>query len=240
MVEALAYPMVVMLLAAVLLTFIFLAIVPQFREIFDTFGADLPMITVVYLGLADHVVLVWMGFAAVAGALIAAWVVLRRSAGGRRAIEKAMIGLPVIGRVHLAIARARLAEAMATLVAAGCDLPECLRQGAIASGSANILSESDELAKRLKAGETLVALSPAGSYVPGFFLYSMHLGAQRNELADNLHGLGEMYAGQATAQQGRMRAFLAPMILIVVGLVIGLGVMAMFMPLPTLVNSMMW
>jgi len=240
MVEALAYPTVVLFLAAAMLTVIFLTVIPQFREIFDGFDAELPMITEIYLGLAEHVVLVWLIIAGVAGILIAGGLVLRRLPGGRRMLEKALIGLPVIGRVHLAIARARLAEAMATLVAAGCDLPECLRQGAIASGSANILSESDELAKRLEGGESLVGLSPAGSYVPGFFLYSMHLGAQRNELSDNLHGLGEMYAGQASAHQGRTRAFLAPILLVVVGIVIGLGVMAMFAPLPGLINSMQY
>ena len=89
-----------------------------------------------------------------------------------------------------------------------------------------------------EAGGELAGLTAAGTIVPGVFIYSMQVGAERNELADNLHSLAEMYAGQARAAQARLQALLTPAMLIFVGAIVALGIVALFVPLPALLNSM--
>lgn len=66
----------------------------------------------------------------------------------------------------------------------------------------------------------------------------MRLGSQRNELRDNLYGLSEMYSRQCRADQGRLQALLTPTLIILVGGVIGLVIMAMFMPMVWMIQGM--
>ena len=78
----------------------------------------------------------------------------------------------------------------------------------------------------------------AANAIPPLFFYSMQLGSQRNELQDNLYALADMYAGQVRLHQARLSALLLPLMIVLVGAVIALAVLAMFLPMTSLLNSM--
>ncbi|MHC4521526.1 MAG: type II secretion system F family protein, partial [Planctomycetota bacterium] len=132
----------------------------------------------------------------------------------------------------------RMAEAMAMLVGAGCDLPECLRLGAVATGSEKLVLDSDRLAGRIEQGTNLLEAGDLSGMLPRLFLYSAQLGAQRHELQDNLHSLGDMYADQARAGQTRLQAVLLPVMLVIVGGFMATIILAMFLPMIQVVTSL--
>ena len=146
--------------------------------------------------------------------------------------------IPVVGRVYHRSLLARLADAMALLVAGNCEMPDCLRLGSAATGSETIKSQCEMLAERIEQGQNVIEAGQSCSAIPPLFFYSVQLGHQRNELQDNLYGLSEMYTEQTRINQSRLQALLLPLMLVIVGGVVAMATMAMFLPLVSMVNSM--
>ena len=170
--------------------------------------------------------------------LLAARWALGRFAGGRRLKETLLFGMPVLGRLARDTILSRAADATALLVASGCDLPTCLRLAGGASGSELVRGDFDMLAGHVEAGESLAGAGGSCRVLPTLFLYSMELGSQRNDLAEGLRGLSEMYAGQARASQGRLQGLLLPTLLVVAGSLVGLAITAMFLPIVHVLTAM--
>ncbi|MHC4633028.1 MAG: type II secretion system F family protein, partial [Planctomycetota bacterium] len=144
----------------------------------------------------------------------------------------------VIGRVYHSSVLSRMAESMAMMVAAGCDMPACLRLGSGSTGSEKLLLESEMLAKQIEQGANILEAGQFCRMIPRLFLYSIQLGTQRNELQDNLYSLGQMYSEQARCGQARLQAILLPVMLIVVGGVLAMAVLSMFLPIITIITQL--
>jgi type II secretory pathway component PulF len=239
--EALCYPAVVLTLAAAIITMVFVLVVPQFAQVLGDMseGAGLPVLTRWFLTMSEHVVQFWSGVLFFICVAVAIFVLLSMSAAGRRFKESILLKVPILGRVFRCGALARMAEAMAMLVGAGCNMPTCLRLGSSSSGSEKLKLDSEMLAGQIEEGTGIVEAGYSCRMIPGLFLYSVQLGSQRNELQDNLHSLGEMYSGQTRCMQARLQNFLPPVMIILLGLFVGLMVLAMFLPLVRLITVLM-
>ena len=195
--EAMAYPLVVLALAAIILTFVFQFVIPPFQTIFShEFGADLPAITQFLFFISQYVLPFWLIVGGAIAAIILTFRLLSRFSGGKRFKEAIWSALPVLGPLYETSVLSRLSDAMAMLVAAGMDVPACLRLGGAASGSERVRCETDALAGQLEQGQNLAEAGQSCRVIPSLFLYSMQLGYQRNELRENLYSLSEMYAQQ--------------------------------------------
>lgn len=237
--EAISYPAVVFVLAAIIITLVFTFIVPQFAPVLEEMvGGQLNPVTQGVLDLAENVVPFWIGVGVFVAAVVAFFIALSSSPGGRRIKEGFLLRIPVIGRLYHSSVLSRMAEAMAVLVGAGCDMPECLRLGAVAAGSERLLLDSERLASQIERGANFMEAGHESGMLPRLFLYSVQLGTQRNELPDNLHSLADMYADQARAGQSRLQVVLLPMMLIVVGGFLGVTILAMFLPMIQVVTSL--
>jgi type II secretory pathway component PulF len=146
--------------------------------------------------------------------------------------------IPVIGRVYRSSVLSRMAEAMAMMVSAGCDMPACLRLASGAAGSEKIILESETLAGQVEQGTNILEAGQFCKMIPRLFLYSIQLGTQRNELQDNLYSLGQMYAEQARCGQARLQAVLLPIMLIAVGGILATTILAMFLPMIQIITTL--
>jgi type II secretory pathway component PulF len=238
--EAMCYPAVILTLAAVILTGVFLFIIPQFGSILTemTNEAYLPAITRLFLNMAQNVVPFWIVVGFLIAAIIALFATLSTSPAGRRFKESLLLKVPVIGRVYHSSVLSRMAEAMAIMVAAGCDMPEALRLSSGATGSERLILESEAIAGQIEQGANILEAGQFCQTIPGLFVYSVQLGSQRNELQDNLYSLGQMYAEQARCGQARLQAVLLPVMLIAVGGFLALTVLAMFTPMVQILTSL--
>ncbi|OHB73838.1 MAG: hypothetical protein A2Z25_10235 [Planctomycetes bacterium RBG_16_55_9] len=237
--EAVTYPAVILALAAMIVTGVFLFIIPQFGAVLDEMtGGHLPGLTSIFLSMAQNVGPFWITVGVLMGAVAALFVALSRYPAGRRFRESLLLTVPVVGKVYHSSVLSRMAEAMAIMVASGCDLPVSLRLSASAAGSENLLFESQTLASQVEQGANLLEAGHFCRVIPGLFLYSIQLGAQRNELQDNLYSLGQMYADQARCGQARLQAALLPVMLIGVGCFLALTILAMFAPMIQVITSL--
>jgi type IV pilus assembly protein PilC len=238
--EALSYPAVILILAAVIVTGIFTFVIPQFGPILSDIsgGGRLPAITLAFLAMANNVVPFWITVGIIIAGIIIMFRLLSTSSAGRRFKESLLLELPVIGRVYHCSMLSRMAEAMAILVAAGCDMPEALRLSSGATGSEILITESETIAAQIEQGTNILEAGQFCRMIPKLFFYSIQLGSQRNELQDNLYSLGQMYTEQANYGQSRLQAVLLPIMIICVGGFLMTTVLAMFAPMVQIVTSL--
>ncbi len=237
--EAVSYPLVILTLGAIIITGVFRFVIPQFKPVLqEMVGGKLNPLTQGVLGLADHIVSFWLSVGVVIGIGVVGLMALASTPTGRRLREALLLRVPVIGRLYLNSILSRMAEAMAVLVGAGCDIPEALRLGAVSSGSERLLLDSEIVAGNVERGTNILEAGQGARLLPRLFLYSIQLGAQRNELQDNLYSLGEMHADQARVGQTHLQIVLLPILLAFIGGVIATAVLAMFLPMIQVVSSL--
>ncbi|MCE5325476.1 MAG: type II secretion system F family protein [Planctomycetaceae bacterium] len=238
--ESVTYPLTVLAIAAVVLTAVLYWVTPQFSRSFQSWQGDkaLPFYTRTMLTLSEHLGPIWLAIGAVIVLIVAAGLVLRGTRGGRMMIERALLSFPVIGRACRSGMLARMADAMAVLVGAGHTMSDCLRLAGAASGSEIIETEMQDAAAQVERGQDIVQAGRHCTVIPGFFLYSVQLGSRRNDLPDTLYGLAEMYVHQTEAHQSRLQAAMMPMLLLLVGLMVGVCIFAMFAPYIELLQNL--
>ena len=237
--EAISYPLVILALGAIVITGVFAFVIPQFRSVLEEMvGGRLNPLTTAMLSLSENVLSAWTVVGILIAALVAVFIALSSTPGGRRVKETLFLQLPIIGRLYHATILSRMAEAMAVLIGAGCDVPEALRLGAVSSGSGRLVQTSDVVAQQIERGSSILEAGHGVRMLPRLFLYSIQLGAQRNELQDNLYSLGQMYADQARMGQSRLQTILLPTMIVVIGAVIGMAVLSMFLPMIQVVTSL--
>jgi len=238
--EAMTYPAVILVLAAIILTGVFTFIIPQFGVVLTDIAEDsqLPVLTRLFLSMSKNVVPFWTTVAFVIAAIVVLYMMLSASAAGRRFKESLILDIPVIGRVYHSSVLSRMAEGMAIMVAAGSDMPVSLRLSSGATGSEKLILESEALAGQIEQGANILEAGQFCRMIPRLFLYSIQLGTQRNELQDNLYSLGQMYAEQARCGQARLQAVLLPVMLIGVGCFLAMTIMAMFLPMISIITNL--
>lgn len=238
--EAMTYPVVILVLAAIILTGVFIFIIPQFGSVIEemTDGGELPAITRLFFNMSQNVVPFWAAVGLVIAAIVALFAMLSASAAGRRFKESLLLRIPVIGRVYHSSMLSRMAEGMAIMVAAGSDMPVSLRLSSGAAGSEKLILESEALAAQIEQGANILEAGQLCRMIPRLFLYSIQLGTQRNELQDNLYSLGQMYAEQARCGQARLQAVLLPVMLIGVGCFLAITILAIFLPMIGIITNL--
>ena len=237
--EAISYPAVILALGAIIITGVFRFVIPQFKPVLqEMVGGKLNPLTSGVLALSDHVVAFWLTVGVLIGIAVVALMSFSTTPAGRRLRESLFLRVPVIGRLYYNSILSRMAEAMAVLVGAGCDIPEALRLGAVSSGSEKLLLDSEVVAAQVEQGANILEAGRGARMLPRLFLYSIQLGAQRNELQDNLYSLGEMHADQARVGQSQLQIVLLPLLLIVIGGVIAVAILSMFLPMIQVVTSL--
>jgi len=230
--EATAYPAVVFVMGSVIMTFVLMFLVPQFRGILQEMtGGQLPAATQFVFALSQHVLYFWLVVGCLVVAIFGINAILRSFPEGRRIREAIILHIPAFGALYHSTILSKMAEAMAMMVAAGCDMPTCFRLGPDATGSETLRKEGDIVASQIEKGAGILDAGQFCRVMPRFFLYSIQLGSQRNELQDNLRSLGDMYAQQVRSAQTRLQGLLLPVMIIIVGFFIMMCICAMFLPM---------
>ncbi len=238
--EATAYPAVVLTMAAVVISFVYIMIVPQFiTALKEMTGGDLPALTLLIFSMAKNIIPFWVSIAALVSGVVILNILLSATSAGRRVKESFLLSIPIIGRLYHSSFLAKMAESMAVMIATGSDMPNCLRLSAEASGSEKLIYETAFLAEQIEKGTNIMQAGQFCRIIPKLFLYSVQLGSQRNELEDNLHSLSEMYVEQVRCRQARLQAILLPVMLIFVGGFMGITILSLFLPMIKIVTSLM-
>ncbi len=229
--DALTYPLLVFGMAMAVFTAILAFVVPQFIDLYKDWRSHLPPATELLFWISEHIWRIWIVLGGTAAVVIVVGGILGASPAGRRWREIFLLRVPVVGRVYHRTNLARLCDALAILVASGCQFPTAIRLAGGASGSPNLRAECDVMAQAVEAGQSLDPNILSLEHVPAVMIYSMRLGSQRNDLESNLYSLSDMYSTQARHLQTNLHALLLPCLIVGVGVFVGFSISALFGPL---------
>ncbi|MHC5084509.1 MAG: type II secretion system F family protein [Planctomycetota bacterium] len=241
-IESLTYPAVVLVAAALIVSGLLLFVVPTFGEVlYDMSGgkAGLPFLTEFVLDVSAHVWDFWLGLGIVVGVTVFCWKSLSFNTAGRRTKEHFFRSLPLIGRVFRNGLLARFSECMSVLINAGCTLNDAVELSGQSSSSELLKQDCGILAAQLNEGSNFLEAGMGCKTIPRLFLYSVQLGAQRNELKENLNSLGRMYAAKTFSLQSQMQGLLEPLLIIFLGGTVGTIVLALFLPMVKMIQVLM-
>jgi type II secretory pathway component PulF len=223
---------------AALFCFILVQVLPQFKGIFKTFGAELPVVTQVVMGLSDIMVDggFWIVIGGISAIFLAVFVLLWMTGNDRSVAERFLLHMPLIGPVFRRNLIARWCDAVGLGVESGMDLPAAIAMADDAIGSNTLRGDGKAIVEAISSGQR-VHQARAGKILPPLVIAGIELAATRNDLPQGLRSLSRLYEDQAELRLSAVEAILTPMLIVFMGLLVALMVMAVFAPLISLIQS---
>jgi type IV pilus assembly protein PilC len=230
--KALFYPAAVVAVAIIVTLVLLIFVIPQFESLFKGFGADLPAFTQLVIDLSKFVQSQgwWLAILAGAGGY-AFFYFKRRSRPMRRALDRMMLKAPVIGPILVKAAIARYARTLSTMFAAGVPLVEALTSVAGATG--NIVYEEATLKIRdeVSTGQRLQRCMEQTGLFPNMVIQMIAVGEESGSLDQMAAKVADFYEADVDAAVDAMSSLLEPLIMAILGVLVGGLVIAMYLPI---------
>lgn len=230
--KAMFYPAAVLVVAVIVTVILLIFVIPQFESIFKGFGADLPAFTQMVIGLSKFVQAQgWLLALIVGGAGYAFFYFKKRSKPMRQAIDKAMLKAPVIGPILVKSAIARFARTLATMFAAGVPLVEALTSVAGATGNIVYENATMKIRDEVSTGQRLqLAMQNTGLF-PNMVVQMIAVGEESGSLDQMSGKVADFYEADVDAAVDAMSSLMEPLIMAVLGVLVGGMVIAMYLPI---------
>ncbi|HEV2063470.1 MAG TPA: type II secretion system F family protein [Thermoanaerobaculia bacterium] len=235
--SALIYPIAVIVIAAIVVAVILLKVIPTFAALFTGLGAELPMPTRVVIQasnfLARYFILILI---AIAG-LIFAFQRYYATYQGRRVVDGLVLKLPILGMIMRKIAVARFCRTLATLTSSGVPILEALDITARTAGNAIVEDALIETKTAVEGGKTIVEPLRESGIFPNMVVQMIGVGEQTGALDAMLNKIGDFYEDEVDTAVAGLVKLLEPVMIFILGVVIGGIVIAMYLPMFTLINK---
>jgi type IV pilus assembly protein PilC len=232
-----SYPLTVLTALSVVMLFLGLYVLPQFKELYGGFGIKLPAVTELLLDVS-------VAIPYAAGALLLlvivvplAWGVLRLRGRDVHVRDSLGLRLPLVGRALQLNLIARWCDALRIGVAAGLDLPAAIALAGDAVRSPRLRADGQALTARLEAGKPLTDAAGELSLLPATVPATIELAAGHHDLPSTLRTLSEMYERQAELRTSAIPAILTPILVIGVAVSVGFVILALLMPVLSLIEG---
>jgi type IV pilus assembly protein PilC len=236
--SAMIYPVAVILIAAVVVGVILWKVIPTFANLFAGLGAELPLPTRVVIALSNN--LVRFGPFLIVGLVAAGWGFKSYygTTGGRKMIDAITLKLPVLGILMRKIAVARFCRTLSTLLASGVSILEALDITARTSGNAVIEEAINTTRKSIERGETIAGPLRETNVFPSMVVQMIGVGEATGALDTMLSKIAEFYEEEVDVAVAGLLTLLEPIMIALLGGVVGGIVIAMYMPIFDLISKM--
>jgi type IV pilus assembly protein PilC len=230
--KALFYPAAVIIVAIVVTTVIMLFVIPQFKALFSSFGADLPAFTLLVIGMSDFMRAWWWAIAFAVGAVIYGIGKLhQKSRKFRELIDRLSLKLPVIGVILNKAAVARYARTLSTMFAAGVPLVEALDSVAGATGNVVYSDAVRKMREEVATGQSLQLSMRQRNLFPHMVIQMTAIGEESGALDEMLSKVADFYEEEVDNAVDALSSLLEPLIMVVIGGLVGSLVVAMYLPI---------
>lgn len=230
--KAMNYPIAVIVVAVIVSAILLIKVVPQFQEVFANFGAELPAFTMMVIGLSEllqeHGLLV---LAALVGGGLLFRAALQRSEKLRDNIDRALLKTPVVGNIIYNSAVARFGRTLATTFSAGVPLVDALDSVAGATGNVVFKNAVQKVKTEVTGGTQLNIAMRATGVFPSMALQMTSIGEESGALDDMLDKVATHYEAEVDNAVDGLTALMEPMIMAVLGVLVGGLIIAMYLPI---------
>jgi len=233
---AMFYPSTIVTVAVVVVIFLLMYVIPTFEQLFEGFGATLPLPTVIVLE-ASRIVRAYL-LVMLAG-LVAAVVGLRfyyRTPGGKMAIDRLLLRLPVFGPLIRKVAVAKFTRTLGTLVSSGVSILEGLDITARTAGNKVVEEAVLKARTTIAQGKTIAEPLQASGVFPLMVVQMIAVGEQTGALDRMLNKIADFYDEEVDVAVAGLTALLEPLLVIFLGVIIGGVVIAMYLPIFKLIS----
>jgi type IV pilus assembly protein PilC len=246
-VSAMVYPIIVMFIAVAILVFLMLFIVPKFETMFAEMGndAELPLISRIVFGTSKFFLqpsiwiipnIVWVFLLlTLIGFLMSLW---GKTKKGRRFIDAAKLKLPIFGDIQRKSAIARFSRTLGTLVTSGVPILQALNITRDTAGNVVVSDAIDKVHEAVKEGESIVSPMQTSTVFPSMVISMVDVGEETGQLPEMLLKVADVYDDEVDNAVTALTSILEPIMIVVLALVVGAVVFALFLPLIKIISEM--
>ena len=230
--KALTYPAAVLVVAFIVTTILLIFVIPSFEDLFKGFGADLPTFTRMVIDLSAFVRAQGVFLAMIAGAAVGTFLYFKkRSRAFRHFLDRMMLKVPIIGPILQKASIARYARTLSTMFAAGVPLVEAMESVAGATG--NIVYEQGVLTMRdeVATGQRLQQAMENTDLFPNMVIQMIAVGEESGSLDEMSAKVADFYEEEVDNAVDNLSSLLEPMIMAILGVLVGGLVVAMYLPI---------
>ncbi len=244
-VSAMVYPAIVMFIAVAILIFLMVFIVPKFKEMFAETDSNLPLISQIVFGFSEFCLgrpilgipnVVWVFVAA--GLLYAVINAIGKTKGGRQFIDKAKLHMPIFGDIQRKSAVSRFARTLGTLVTSGVPILQALNITRDTAGNVIISQAITKVHEAVKEGESIVTPLASSGVFPNMVISMVDVGEETGQLPEMLLKVADVYDDEVDNAVTALTSILEPIMIVILALVVGAVVFALFLPLIKMISTM--
>ena len=230
--SALFYPISIIVVAFVIVAVIMIFVIPAFKTLFDGFGAQLPAPTLIVMAISEFFVAYWWAiFAAIGGGIWFFFYTWKRSEKMQGTMDRLALKMPVFGDVIRKATIARFSRTLATMFAAGVPLVEALDSVAGASGNKVYYDATKRIQSEISTGTSLTVAMQNANVFPNMVLQMTAIGEESGALDSMLSKVADFYEGEVDDAVDALASLMEPIIMVVLGTLIGGLVIAMYLPI---------
>jgi type IV pilus assembly protein PilC len=239
-VAAMVYPIIVLLLAMGIMTFLLIFIVPKFETIFHDMLGDkpLPTITLFVIGISDFMQEHWAVLLGVIVVMFAAGKVATRTRAGRAIIDRAKLRAPLFGDLIRKTSISRFSRTLGTLVTSGVPILQALNITRETAGNTVIAQAISQVHDSVKEGESIVQPLAASGAFPPMVISMIDVGEETGQLPEMLLKIAEVYDDEVDNSVAALTSLLEPIMIVLLALIVGTIVIALFMPLVSIISGL--
>ena len=230
--SALFYPIAVVVVAFVVVAVMMLFVIPEFKNVFTSFGADLPAPTLIVIAMSDAFVANWYIFIGLlTGAILTISYMYKRSTAMQIAVDRIVLQLPVVGDIIRKATVARWARTLSTMFAAGVPLVEALDSVGGAAGNYVYLTATRQIQTEVSTGTSLTVSMQNANVFPTIVVQMVAIGEESGQLDSMLSKVADFFEQEVDDAVAGLSTLLEPIIMVFLGVVIGGLVVAMYLPI---------
>ena len=243
-ISAMVYPVIVMFIAVGILVFLMIFIVPTFRAMFTDTNEELPLISKIVFGLSGfflarplfipNVAFLFILFG-IGVFLFNLW---GRTAGGRNIVDAMKLKMPVLGDIQRKSAVSRFSRTLGTLVTSGVPILQALNITRDTAGNVVISQAIEKVHEAVKEGETIVTPLQASGVFPNMVISMVDVGEETGQLPEMLLKVADVYDDEVDNAVTALTSILEPIMIVILALIVGCVVFALFLPLLKMISTM--
>ncbi len=230
--SALTYPIAVLVVAFVVTAVIMIFVIPAFKDVFKSFGADLPAPTLFVMAMSEiFVAYWWLIFGVIGGGLYFFFQSWKRSEKMQKFMDRLLLKIPVFGQLIYKSAVARWTRTLATMFAAGVPLVEALDSVGGASGNAVFVEATEKIQRDVSTGASLTTSMQTTGIFPVMVLQMSSIGEESGSLDHMLGKAADFYEEEVDDAVKALSSLMEPIIIVFLGTLIGGIVISMYLPI---------
>ncbi len=230
--KALFYPIAVLVVAFIITAVIMIFVIPAFKEVFSSFGADLPAPTLFVIAISDFFVAWWWAiFGAIGGGIYTFLESWKRSEKIQMVMDRGLLRMPIFGDIVRKSVIARWTRTLSTMFAAGVPLVESLESVGGAAGNHVYKIATRQIQSEVSTGTSLTVAMQNANIFPNMVTQMTAIGEESGALDSMLAKVADFFEQEVDDSVDAMSSLMEPMIMVVLGTLIGGMVVAMYLPL---------